>query len=140
MLEVAPPNQSSDGDSSERVCESANGLKPIQQPPNHDGMDLSKLPPMREAILSNEQVIQLLDDIQQLGTDVLLMQRPTSAKRADASKVESSQQLAIARTALLCGEIPRVQIRYRWQNQQWIDTLKSTEDGYHIVRIAHQFV
>lgn len=27
-------------------------LKPVEHPPNHDGMNLAELPPMREALLS----------------------------------------------------------------------------------------
>lgn len=115
------------------------GLAPIEQPPNHDGMDLSKLPPMREAVLSPEQVSELFSDIEELGTDVLLMQRRSSAARdrATASLTNTANQLEIARTSLLSGKIPRVQIRYRWQDSLWIDTLEAKPDGFRIIRIAH---
>ena len=49
----------------------------VAHPPNHDGMDLSELPPMREAILSPAQVESLFLDIEKLATEVLLMQRST---------------------------------------------------------------
>ena len=113
------------------------GLKPIAHPPNHDGLDLSELPPMREATLSVEEVNTLFDDIAQLGADVLLMQRTKGVQRADASKADTKTKLGLAKSSLLSGEIQRLQIRYRWQDQQWIDTLKRETDGFHIVRIAH---
>lgn len=115
------------------------GLAPVEQPPNHDGMDMSELPPMREAILSKEQVDELFADIEGLGTDVLLMQRRTAAARdrATASPANTANNLQIARTSLLSGKIPRVQIRYRWQDSLWIDTLEAKPEGFRIIRIAH---
>ncbi len=122
------------------IPNSSAGLKPIEHPPNHDGLDLSELPPMREATLSVDQVTALFNDIAQLGTDVLLMQRSTGTQRADATKVDTKTQLETAKSSLLSGKIPRLQVRYRWQDQQWIDTLKRETDGFHIVRIAHSVV
>ncbi len=120
------------------VSAESNGLRPVELPPNHDGMDLAELPPMREATLSNEQVSALIADIGQLGTDILLMQRATGSQRADASRADSKVKLEQAEGLLLAGAIPRLQIRYRWKGQQWIDTLQRDADGFHIVRIAHQ--
>ena len=113
------------------------GLASIEHPPNYDGMDLSQLPPMREAILTPQQVQDLFADIAEVATDVLLMQRSSSASRATASKAETSQSLMIARNALLAKDLPRIQIRYRWQDRLWIDTLELKPEGYRIVRIAH---
>lgn len=128
------------GDSAEKTIQSNSaGLKPIEHPPNHDGLDLSELPPMREATLSVEEVNALFDDIAQLGSDVLLMQRMTGAQRADASKADTKTKLDVAKSSLLSGKISRLQVRYHWQDQQWIDTLKREIDGFHIVRIAHAF-
>lgn len=113
------------------------GLSDVAHPPNHDGMNLSDLPPMREALLSAEQVDDLFSDIEQLGTDILLMQRTSRAARADACNTDTTRNLQIAKTSLLSGTIARVQIRYRWQDTLWIDTLESKPDGYRIIRIAH---
>ena len=132
------PPQSTGANQAVRSTEPS-GLASIEHPPNHDGMDLSQLPPMREATLSSEQVIALFADIEQLGTDILLMQREAGARRASGTqRADTKAKLALAQTALLNGSIPRLQIRYRWQDQQWIDTLKRQDDGFHIVRIAHQ--
>lgn len=117
--------------------ETPNGLQPIAHPENHDGMDLAKLPPMREAVLTEEQVLQLFSDIEALGTDILLMQRSARSQRATPTKATSAEQLRAAQESLLAGAVPRVQIRYQWQETHWIDTLQRGTDGVRLVRIAH---
>jgi hypothetical protein len=120
--------------------ETPNGLQAIAQPVNHDGMDLAELPPMREALLSEEQVRQLFSDIESLGSDVLLMQRSARSQRAAASTVTTEKQLRLAQATLLSGDVPRVQIRYHWQEANWIDTLERRDDGVRLIRIAHNTV
>ena len=58
--------------------EKHDGLQPIAHPENHDGMDLSALPPMREAILTRDQVSELFADIEQLATEILFPQLSNS--------------------------------------------------------------
>ena len=112
-------------------------LKAIEHPPNHDGLDLSELPPMREAILSADQVHSLFTDIEKLATDVLLMQRSSNAPRASVSRADTKSQLEFAKTTLLTGKVQKLQIRYRWQDSLWIDTLATQPQGFRLVRIAH---
>ena len=95
--------------------EAPHGLQPIAHPENHDGMNLSELPPMREALLSEDQVRQLFSDIEALASDVLLMQRSARSQRATASKATTAEQLRAAQETLLSGTVPRVQVRYHWQ-------------------------
>ncbi len=113
------------------------GMRPVEQPVNHDGMDLSQLPPVREAFLSGAEVQQLFSDIENLGSDILLMQRPRRENRATAAAADSPPQLSQAAAALLGGRIPRLQIRYKWRGQNWIDTLESQEVNYRLIRIRH---
>jgi hypothetical protein len=120
------------------IGQEARGLKPIAHPENHDGLDLSQLPPMREAVLRAEDVRQLFTDIESLATDVLLMQRTSRTANATASRVHTSESLNAAKNALLSGGIRRVQLRYRWENTSWIDTLETQPVGFRLVRIAHQ--
>ncbi|QDV26203.1 hypothetical protein [Aureliella helgolandensis] len=115
----------------------AAGLQPVPEPVNHDGMDLSQLPPMREAFLSEEQVRQLFSDIETLGSDILLMQRGANAQRATASRATAAAQLRVAQDTLLSGEIRRLQVRYHWQQVDWIDTLEAGQQGVRLIRIAH---
>lgn len=117
--------------------EAPNGLQPIAQPDNHDGMNLSELPPMREALLSEVQVRQLFSDIEALASDVLLMQRSARSQRATASKATTAEQLRTAQDTLLSGTVPRLQIRYHWQEANWIDTLERRDEGVRLIRIVH---
>lgn len=116
---------------------SPHGLQAIPPPQNHDGMNLADLPPMREAFLSEEQVRQLFADIEALASDILLMQRLAGSTRATASSASTAEQLGTARRSLLAGAIARVQIRYRWQDTHWIDTLERRDSGIRLVRVAH---
>lgn len=120
-----------------RIGQQAPDLQAIPQPVNHDGMDLSELPPMREAMLAADQIRELFTDIQALATNILLMQRSPRAQQATASRATTSQQLTTARDALLNGAVPRVQLRYRWADADWIDTLENRGDTFRLVRITH---
>jgi len=113
------------------------GLRSIAHPENHDGLDLSQLPPMREALLSTAQIEQLFADIDAMASDILLMQRSSRAARATATQATSSDNLDSAKSALLSGHITRLQIRYRWDDTAWIDTLETKPEGTRLIRIAH---
>jgi len=113
------------------------GLQAIPHPQNHDGMNLADLPPMREAFLSEEQVRQLFADIEALASEILLMQRLAGSAHATASSTNATGQLCMAQQSLLAGAIARVQIRYRWDDSHWIDTLERRDSGIRLVRIAH---
>ncbi len=130
----AIPSTQSQADS---MGESPHGMRQIEDPVNHDGMDLSELPPMREALLSEEDVSQLFSDIATFGSQILLMQRTKGSSRATTSQATTAEQLTAARDSLLSGELPRLQIRYHWQEKNWIDTLQRREAAYYLVRIAH---
>ncbi len=119
---------------------SAAGLQPVAAPVNHDGMDLSKLPPMREALLDSNEVQQLFADVAAYGSDILLMERQASAGRQPAVSADSttSTRLQLARDGILSDRIQRIQIRYRWSDASWIDTLETRPDGFRLVRIAHR--
>ncbi len=112
-------------------------LQAVAHPVNHDGMDLSELPPMREALLTEEQVRQLFSDIESLASEILLMQRSARSQQATASRATTAEQLRTAQESLLSGNVPRVQIRYHWQDSNWIDTLEARDRGIRLVRIAH---
>jgi hypothetical protein len=113
-------------------------LAPIELPVNHDGMELSQLPPMREALLNASQIEALFADIANLATNVLLMQRMDGAQRASAAAVSASDQLMAAQQALRAGKVQRVQVRYSWDNSAWIDTLERKTNEFRLVRIAHK--
>ncbi len=120
--------------------ETSRQLTEIQLPPNHDGMDLNQLPPMREALLDIEQIASLFSDIAECASDIQLMQRKTGQGRAVGANVSTNRQLQVAKSALLEGQVPRIQIRYRWQNALWIDTLTRKERQFQLIRIRHETV
>jgi hypothetical protein len=93
---------------------------------------------MREAVLTADQVQSLFTDIEQLATDVQLMQRSSNSQRAVVAPPAISTHLELAKSSLLGGQVARLQLRYRWQQSLWIDTLAAHADGYHLVRIAHR--
>ena len=105
----------------------------VEQPVNHAGMDLSELPPVHEAFLSAAEVEVLFSDISYFGREVLVM---TSARSAPTQN--AAPALEQAKKNLLAGKLPKIQIRYQWRGAKWIDTLQQTEQGYRIVRIAHE--
>ena len=116
---------------------SSSFMQPIAHPPNHDGMDLAKLPPMREAQLSLDEVLALLVDIETHGTEVQLLQRErTSATKRES--MSSTMAIELARQGITSGSIARLQIRYSWQGSHWIDTVESRSPCFRLVRIEHR--
>jgi hypothetical protein len=113
------------------------GLQPVELPENHGGINLAELPPMRECMLSEEQVRQLFADIVSQASEILLMQRLPNTQRASAPTLSTPEQLRAAQVSLLSGSVPRLQIRYHWQEVNWIDTLERRADGIRLVRIKH---
>lgn len=112
-------------------------LKTIEHPVNHDGLDLSQLPPMSEAKLVAQQVDELIADIRQLGTHVTLMYRGISDLYSGELVGSALDQLLAARNELLSGRLSRVQIRYHWDGFLWIDTLEARNGNFRLVRIRH---
>lgn len=112
-------------------------LRPVAHPQNHGGINLTELPPLREGLLSEDQVQQLFADIESLASDIQLMQRWPDAQRASALAFTTMELLRTAQRHLLSGAIPRIQIRYHWQAVNWIDTLERRDAGIRLVRIRH---
>jgi hypothetical protein len=67
------------------------------------------------------------------------MQRLAGSAHATASSTSSTEQLRMAQQSLLTGAIARIQIRYRWEDCHWIDTLERHDSDVRLVRIAHNF-
>lgn len=113
-------------------AEPPTGLKSIEEPVNHGGVDLSSLPPMHEATLDVEEVATLFEDIERHATAVQLIARSAAGNTPD-----HSSQLDLACRRLLSGNVQKLQIRYQWQNVHWIDTLQQQPDGFRLIRIRH---
>lgn len=115
-------------------------LSPVPAPPNHDGLDLSQLPPMREAVLDAQQLDALLADIHQFTSKITLMQRGKNPRAfaSGPSTDTASIGLRLAGDSLKSGCVQRIQIRYVWNDASWIDTLERKTDGFRLVRIRHE--
>lgn len=112
-------------------------LQPIDLPPNNDGMDLSALPPMCEALISRDEVQLLFADLVDHATNIQLFHKGRNA-RADQQAGTSPDSLPIAASAFLQGLTARLQIRYSWNGADWIDTVETKDIGYRLVRIEHR--
>ena len=114
-------------------AEQRSPLRPTEQPPNHDGMDLSELPPMHEAILDDAQVRSLFTDIEECASEIRLI-----ARRGPETSKQQTASLRLAADHFLSGRLSKLQIRYHWQSANWIDTLEQQPQGFRLVRIQHR--
>ena len=140
-LRLSPSNTSlspsEQNDSAEGIPSRSTPLAPVPEPPNHDGMDLSQLPPMREALLEASQLDELASDIQTYGQQIQLLHRGLADSKPNQTPMPSSEQISWAIRCLQNGQIQRLQIRYRWNHALWIDTLENKAGAFRLVRIQH---
>jgi hypothetical protein len=115
----------------------AHGLTPIAAPPSFDNLEPSQFPQLREAMLTTDQVEELFSDIQQFATDVTFVRKLSVGKNQRTTGADSTAQLSSVKVSLLTGKLARLQIRYRWQSETWIDTLERQGSNFRLVRIAH---
>ncbi|MBX3421331.1 MAG: hypothetical protein KF752_07215 [Pirellulaceae bacterium] len=120
------------------IASSRHGLQPLEQPPNHDGMDLSQLPPISQALINGQELEDLFNDIPSLATNVTLLAPGLLSDTSSEHRTASPQHLQLALAGLLGGQLQRLQIRYTWQSAHWIDTLETKPDGYRLIRICHR--
>ncbi len=92
------------------------------------------MPEMREAHLDALQVTQLFSD---LGACTQILAIQEKGGKQDHAK-SNGTDLAAARHRILNREVLAVQIRYRYDNAEWIDTLLQTPAGIHAVRCRLQ--
>jgi hypothetical protein len=107
-------------------------MQRVTQPPNHDGMDVTQLPPVHEAHLTAEQVEALFSDLGQHAGDIQIMSRRTTP--ADSDHTSRLPELS---ALLLSGKIAKAQIRYTWRGARWIDTIECNANDFRLVRIRH---
>ncbi len=111
--------------------------QPISQPTNYGEIDLAQLPPLREAELDGEQLVQLFEDLREFAHRISVHYRGLSSG-VDQGLVDAATQLIAVRTELFSGRLSRVQIRYAWDGAWWIDTLESRDGRFRLVRICHK--
>ena len=96
-------------------------------------LDSIQLPPLCDAVVDLATLAQLEADLQH-RTQVHSVQVKHGATRMVGDGV---WQLPAAFAALREGKVRGVQINYRYENQEWTDTLLRIPDGYRLVRVQH---
>jgi hypothetical protein len=86
---------------------------------------------VQEAVLDDATLRQLFFDLSQLAE--MLEVRLKAGERAYAT--HSTPTLEAARQAVTAREALAVQLRYRYRNAEWIDTLLRVENGFRLVRV-----
>ncbi len=132
-LKPAAPSPTADSSTGNSVGINA-GTKRVPNPINHAEMDLSELPPMREAQLNADQLQLLCTDLSAHATDINLRGIQTTSQ----TRNDKSILLKHACEQLNTGAVQRLQIRYNWSGYHWIDTLEAADSGYRLIRIRHQ--
>jgi hypothetical protein len=89
--------------------------------------------PLQDAILDAATLSQLLFDIGHAAVLVGIVIRPLGARRAGGlppPSLEAAQHVLAEGTA-------SVQLRYRFDDEEWWDTLLPVTGGVRLVRISH---
>ncbi len=99
-----------------------------------NGSEDPPLPPMSEAVLTDEQLAALFDDLRRLVRIDGIVIRDGSGRARDVAGAELLDEAH----AMLTGRMVRgVQIRYRYDGAAWCDTLMPVALGIRLVRIRH---
>lgn len=89
-----------------------------------------ELPDVRQAVLADTDVDALFRDVRSLCYI-------ESVRRREAmDREESGTTLEEAREILRQSGQTAIQLRYRYDSRDWIDTLVREADGVHLTRIA----
>jgi hypothetical protein len=100
-------------------------------------MTPAPLPPIHQAVLDSTMLDQLFFDIEHAAEFLGATIKGARNAFAAASPGTALTSVADARAALLSGANAGVQLRYRFAEQEWWDTLLCTPAGVRLVRISH---
>ena len=92
--------------------------------------------PFQDALLDDATVGQLFFDVAHAAELVAVIQKGTGARRAH-EPAGTRAALDAAHQAFIAREIAGVQLRYRFNGEEWWDTLTHTERGVRLIRISH---
>lgn len=92
------------------------------------------LPPLEEGLQDAAGLARLLADIE--ACTRLLEVRLKGARRQRAQDGQAS--VAAVHAMLLDATCRGVQLRYRFQDAEWWDTIMPAPGGFRVVRIRHQ--
>jgi Fe-S-cluster-containing hydrogenase component 2 len=97
-----------------------------------DGPTQIELPVLREAELDANGLRALFRDLETAAEIEEVRCKGARGRRADARTMSAAEAL----TGLLAGRVRGVQIRYRYQDELWCDTILASETGHRVVRVA----
>jgi hypothetical protein len=95
------------------------------------------LPPIHQAVLDATMLDQLFFDIEHGAEFLGAVTKGARNAFAAAGPGVALTSVADARAALLSGANVGVQLRYRFAEEEWWDTLLCTPAGVRLVRISH---
>jgi hypothetical protein len=101
---------------------------------NADQPGVPEFPPLRSGVLNREDIQTMLEEILENAQvcDVFIRRRAQEMIDDDCmSKLDQALR------ALREEVPPAVQIRYRWNEAVWIDTITPCPEGFRVVRIQH---
>lgn len=91
------------------------------------------LPEMSDAVLSDDEVAALMRDLRTLTTidEIIVKAGPGRADDAPQLTLDDAAQMLFERT------VRGVQVRYRYDDALWMDTLMPVAEGIRLVRVRH---
>ena len=91
------------------------------------------LPEMSDAVLGDDEVAALMRDLRALTKidEIIVKSGPGRADDAKQLTLDDAAQMLFERT------VRGVQIRYRYDESLWMDTLMPVAEGIRLVRVRH---
>lgn len=92
-----------------------------------------ELPEVSEAVLGDDDIASLVRDLRACTevNEIVLKTGPGGADDQQQPTLDEAAQLLLERA------VRGVQIRYRYDKADWMDTLMPVADGIQLVRIRH---
>lgn len=94
------------------------------------------LPPVFDIVLDDDKVAALIFDVRHAAELIAVNTRDTAGK-IQAYSQSPGDALDAAFLDFRDRKAAAMQLRYRFHNEEWWDTLLRTPDGVRLVRISH---
>ena len=104
-------------------------------PPGSEEQPSQLLSQLYSGFIDPQTLEQLFTDIEHCAEFIEAIPRTTARQMVQANAINLNQ----AKKMLLDGTVKAVQLRYRYDNAQWWDTLMNLPQGVKIVRVRHDF-
>ncbi len=88
------------------------------------------MPGVHEAVLDDEAFERYLDDLRTCAQDLTVLTKAGASRLAEPVRDDPLQVIAAFRRQ----EVPAVQIRYVFEQENWCDTLMRCPEGARLIR------